>query len=296
MSREKTLEFFHNLPDSKAEQFNQACALYRACPNKNTGTERQLNASGHTPHTLSVVLYELQKIYSITDLEKIPPVVNEVAKEDIVIGSDQDAGENPVPGTIVLENATSIKIEEGDFNGNTAITERTAPEPSQTPETPKFREEYPFLKDPDCPAELKILATDKITAYNAYKEAHGTIQKAEAGEITLTPADNLALAADATRLFAESEAIKAELDHYGEHKKLLGKHPLFFKLATEREVEEMTNDECLKFVSSTKTEVSRANKKINEAASDEAKAKVQEKLDKRLAKLALVKKKLGLTE
>ena len=38
--------------------------------------------------------------------------------------------------------------------------------------TGSFREKWPFLSDPHCPAELKILATDKISAYHNFVSAH----------------------------------------------------------------------------------------------------------------------------
>ena len=51
-----------------------------------------------------------------------------------------------------------------------------SPLPSDTDTTPeggkRFREEWPFLSDPGCPAELKILAADKITAWNNIRTLH----------------------------------------------------------------------------------------------------------------------------
>ena len=46
--------------------------------------------------------------------------------------------------------------------------------PENSPATP-MRQEWPFLSSPDCPAELKILAADKITAYHNYVEAHAAL-------------------------------------------------------------------------------------------------------------------------
>lgn len=36
----------------------------------------------------------------------------------------------------------------------------------------RFRERFPFLKEENCPDQLKIMVADMFTAYDAYKEAH----------------------------------------------------------------------------------------------------------------------------
>ncbi len=36
----------------------------------------------------------------------------------------------------------------------------------------RFREDWPFLSEPDCPTELKALAADMITSWHNYVNAH----------------------------------------------------------------------------------------------------------------------------
>ena len=47
---------------------------------------------------------------------------------------------------------------------------------SEAPETVRkairFREEFPFLRQPDCPDELKVLVADMFSAYDLYRESH----------------------------------------------------------------------------------------------------------------------------
>lgn len=47
---------------------------------------------------------------------------------------------------------------------------------SEAPETVRkairFREEFPFLRQPDCPDELKVLVADMFSAYDLYQESH----------------------------------------------------------------------------------------------------------------------------
>ncbi|MES2487132.1 MAG: hypothetical protein V4581_14440, partial [Bacteroidota bacterium] len=155
--------------------------------------------------------------------------------------------------------------------------------------------DYSFLSDPACPNELKILAADKITAYKAYQSAHEKLQQAEAGTLQLSDKDKLRAAQAAERFFAQGEEIKSEFEHYKATGTILGKHPIFKELEAQREVEAMTNDDCLKYIHNMKSFTSRANKDIANAVSEDKKAELQAKLDARNHKLALVNKKLGLS-
>lgn len=70
--KNKVIEFFQNLPENKPEQFNKAFELYRASPMKSESVERVLNASGFSDTTLNNLLYDLQKMHGISDIEKLP--------------------------------------------------------------------------------------------------------------------------------------------------------------------------------------------------------------------------------
>ena len=48
----------------------------------------------------------------------------------------------------------------------------TPPSEEARPARRRFRDDFPFLRAPDCPPELKILAADKITAHERYIQAH----------------------------------------------------------------------------------------------------------------------------
>lgn len=281
MDKKTVLGFFHNLPKSEADQFNQAFALYKASPGKNTATERTLNAGGYTKHNHGVLLYELQKIHNISDLEKRPP---KVKPEEIVVQEPE----------IVLPVDAGSDIGTTDGNSDQQDSQDTQPEPA--PEQPAFREEYPFLKDPNCPDGLLILAAHKITFYNAYAEAHQKLQQATTGEITLTDNEKLELAKTAEDNFAKNEAIREEFDYYLAEGKILGKHPVFKRLQAEREVDEMSNKKLMDFINSTKVYVHRREEVIKEAQGEDKKAKAQSELEDRLYKLSLVKKKLGLED
>src|SRR5690606_8218532 len=52
------------------------------------------------------------------------------------------------------------------------LCRRAGVNPAELNSKVKFRDEWPFLSQPDCPPELKILAANKITAYHHYTRAH----------------------------------------------------------------------------------------------------------------------------
>ncbi|MFL9844733.1 hypothetical protein [Flavobacterium rhizosphaerae] len=284
MTKEKVLDLFHNPPKSQVDFFNHAFQLYSQSPNKNAAIVRSLNTGGYSRYNLESLIYELQKAYGITDKEKIKPLSQAQTVIDGPLGMSYRQGIrlNP-PGN--SQNADLIAQDANKLSSGT--------QPAAEDEPQKIRSEYPFLNDKNCPDELLILVGKKIAAYNRYKEAHENLQEAKEGKIQLTEDEQLALAKEATENFAESEAIKKELDHYLEKKEVLGEHPIFARLTLEREVEAMTNEECLKFVKGSASYISKKNKAIASATTDERKAKLQAELKDRQDKLELVNKKLG---
>lgn len=84
-----------------------------------------------------------------------------------------------------------------------------------------FRQNWPFLNDPDCPAELKILAADKITAWHRYTQAHERLFDCTSLE------EMRDTARDLMAHFLQNRLIIDEFRYYREHKHILGKHPIF---------------------------------------------------------------------
>lgn len=70
--KQKVIEFLQNLPKEKYDQFNEAFELYRKSEGKNFGVERSVNAAGFSERGLENLLYDLQKLHGITDVEKSP--------------------------------------------------------------------------------------------------------------------------------------------------------------------------------------------------------------------------------
>ena len=93
--------------------------------------------------------------------------------------------------------------------------------PDEIIQRPTFRDNWPFLSNPDCPAELKILAADKITAYWRYVQAHGKLFDC------VTREEQRETMRELMANYQENRAIIAEFVYYKEHKNILGKHRIF---------------------------------------------------------------------
>lgn len=87
--------------------------------------------------------------------------------------------------------------------------------------TPAFRERWPFLSEPDCPQELKILAADKITAYTDFATSHEKLYDC------VTVDQCLETAKKCVESFIKNCRIFYEFSYYKENHRILGKHPIF---------------------------------------------------------------------
>jgi len=399
----KVIEFFQNLPEAPHEQFNQAFALYRESEGKNQAIERAVNARGYSPSTLDNLLYDLQKLHGITDVEKVSIPVVDIGKKvtnysenDLEVISNLSDDEilrwskgeiisfeeikdvfdyavsvenheaiailtkiialieqtpedskdgvlqlNPnseVPGTQEQTADVSTEVPPVSTEPNPVSTEAALKEENETLKSenedlqfekeelenekeeledeneelkaevetlklaPKLdatqiRVEFPFLNNKDCPDELKILVTDKITAWNFYLGCQYELARIESGEIVETDLRKADLAKNAIDAFTENQKIYDELNAYQTTGKVLGLHPIFKKLQLTREVETMTNEELIKYKSASAKYFS-DNKgllaKAVKAKNETRVLEIQNRVAEREVKLALVNKKLGV--
>ena len=320
--KKKVIQFFQNLPQEEYEQFNDAFQLYRDSPGKNHGVERQLNASGYSKRGLENLLYDLQKMHGITDLEKVNGVVASFlsdGKTMTFIDKDSDlakkisndlAGDGT--GTALPEVVTNLENEiedlksekedlefekeELEVENEELKTENEALKALPLITAKSVRVEFPFLNEKDCPDEFKILVADKITAWNNYVDAQNSLSQAqELNDLSLEQLADLAkISVDS---FAENQKIYEELNCYQTTGKILGVHPVFKRLALTREVEAMTAEEMInykgataKYFSVNKTALAKAEKAKDLVKAEEIKNRVAERSEK----LFLVNKKLGV--
>lgn len=117
---------------------------------------------------------------------------------------------------IIKENATkqppSSCVQE---NGKEARIEKVNP-PKRS-----FRAQFPFLSRPGCPPELKALSADKITAWENYTAGHEKLFDCSSLE------ECYQVAFDVVENYIENRLIYEELEYYGKHGNILGKHRIF---------------------------------------------------------------------
>lgn len=369
--KNKVIEFFQNLPEAEHEQFNAAFELYRSSPGKNLGTERLLN-NGYNKRSLENLLYDLQKLHGITDVEKISTrsevqgtgegegskldqsildaseeqlrkwaqdvftsgcglndiikialseeqitiaaiLTEEQAKYDLgkvqLVGDGTGTSLAPINTdelNVLKEENEDLLSEKSDLENEnedlkdeneTLKSENETLKALKIADAVSIREEFPFLKEADCPDEFKILIADKITAWNAYVEAQRTITKVINNELVLDEEALADVAKIALESFEENQKIYEELNCYATFGRVLGIHPIFKKLQLTRDVEAMTADELIAYKGATAKYFSDNKKSLAKAVQKKDEAKVTEitnRVAERSEKLFLVNKKLGV--
>ena len=128
--------------------------------------------------------------------------------------------------------------------------------PEEIKKTIKLRIEFPFLRDPSCPDELKIMVADRITAYNMYVEAHADLFEATSDE------ELQIIAATVVENYLENQQIWNELNYYKENGKILGEYKIFEWKMREDEIRAMTPGDMVKLRDSLKNNIPRAKKLI----------------------------------
>jgi hypothetical protein len=120
----------------------------------------------------------------------------------------------------------------------------------------RYREEFPFLNDPDCPPELKILISDRITSYYNYKSANRRI-------FTATSEEELFKASrDTVENWLENKLIWRELNHYKEKKEILGAHPIFAWMQRSTEIRSMRIGQLVELKENLRINLVKNKKKI----------------------------------
>lgn len=120
----------------------------------------------------------------------------------------------------------------------------------------KFREEWPFLSSPDCPIELKILASDKITAYHNYVSAHSALASCTTLEECFETAKKV------IENYKQNRKILSEFAYFREHGSCLGKHPIFSETRRMEEIRGLNVMELLRLKKNLEGAIWRAKDEI----------------------------------
>lgn len=146
---------------------------------------------------------------------------------------------NPTRHLQVIKLAL-LKAADIPLNTGIVFSSHAHPETSKDKSRSIIRTRWAFLSDPDCPHELKILVSDKITAYRNCVEQYDKMLQATTSEQLLQAVRSL------VTNFIENHEIFKELEYYKAHKKVLGKHPIFEQMNRIKQFRKLKTLELIK--------------------------------------------------
>lgn len=148
----------------------------------------------------------------------------------------------------------------------------------------RFRQEWPFLADPSCPPELKILAADMITSWHGYVNGHEELYSC------LSPEDCFRVAKKTVDNFSRNCSIRSEFQYYKTHRRLLGKDPVF---ETSRRLKELRSLPIVSLIRKQKAlreNIWRIRHEMSKGDRPDLDAERAERLSRRKLELAEVEK------
>ena len=158
----------------------------------------------------------------------------------------------------------------------------------------KMREEFPFLRDDNCPVEIKLLVHDMFNDYDKYREAHKNLTEVpETAEIE----ELYTLAETAVESFLLNREAWDELEYYKANNEILGKHPIMLDYNKNKEIKELSDIDLTKKVNNVRGYIAKAKTTISEGESKQDATKIEagnERLKKWTDELTLLLAELEL--
>lgn len=250
-----------NSSSHDSEKFNELFSIYKSLPQKNQGLEKHFNVIGYKASTFNDLVYELKKHLNITDLEVL---------------SNKDSEKDPGCSNC-KQTQKEVLVPQGDAKG----TEIPADEKKT------FREDYPFLTDPNCPEEFKILAADKITAYNKIEDGRKQLEDEK-----FSKEEKAAIAKEVATADILNSQIHDEFEHFKATNEILGLHPIFSERKLKKKIELMTGEEKARRVNALNTGIRRDKSALKNAKNEKDKIKISERMDEKKLELSLLKKSM----
>lgn len=275
--KNSVIQFFNNLPKLKTAQFNEALALFKKASKYNDGQFRFYNKAGYTPANLENLFYDLKKMANVTDAEiRKGAYIKVLSKEEI--------SEKVASDKVLDEHQLGVK-----FEGHTAAENKEevfTKAPDDVKAAIKFQDEFPFLKEKDCPDEFHILTGKKFAAYYAWLDAHKHLlvnikdTNQDASPIAMTDEEVSEMAITAVENFETNQLIWKELNHYKETGKILGKHPIFLERALKEGIEKMTVAQASKRLNNLDNYIRRDKRNLEKAQKSGTEKDIEKYADK----------------
>ena len=136
----------------------------------------------------------------------------------------------------------------------------------------RFREDWPFLSEPDCPMELKALAADMITSWHNYVNAHEELFSCT------TPEECYETAEKTIKNFTQNSSSRLEFQYYKDHHRILGRHPVFALSKKMDELRRLPVTSLVRKRDNVRDSVWRAEREIRRGDRPDLKARREERL------------------
>jgi hypothetical protein len=197
--------------------FDSGVRLYHEF-GSNMMLKRTFNHTGATDYNIQLLFDELIRLADIPadELRHILSTPVSVYQKETIVEQEIPV-EAPPPPVVEVTNLEELKT--------------NLPEDAR--KAFRLRDEFPFLKEMDCPNELKILVHDMLCSFDNYKLAHEALFTAENEE------ELLQFSKATVESYLENRLIWDELNYFKEHQKVLAVHPIFEEMREVNLIREM---------------------------------------------------------
>ena len=300
--KEQIITYLHG-----PRNFAEGVALYEVF-----GVNRMLKAKfrqiGECEMTKGALFEELRKLAGMSETEfnsmrrkayvkpeAVKPILPKIYVEDTLISlaqsfnvSVEELTSDEFIEKVLGADENQERVEELEQELNEAKT-KYCEVPETVKKTIRFREEFPFLNEKDCPDEFKILVSDMFSAYDLYRESHAMLAETP-GDVASE--ETYRWAKTAVENYLDNREMWEELEYYRDNHKILGKAKIMQELSEKSELKSLSDLELVKLLGNAKSNISKGKKDIDKAESGEKKAKAQEKIDKWTNKKDMLEKEI----
>ena len=256
------------------KSFDTGVRLYQKY-GKNIGFKTVLNRQGYSKHNEGVLHEELRKLTDLSHAEFVAyfkaPIKN-------------------IPAPAVENKKPELPVERELDLTELPTEELIKKVPEEVKKTIRLRDDFPFLKSTDCPAEFKILVADMISAYENYKSAHAALFAPD-NEDKLTE-----IAASVVENYIENRMIWDELEYYKANAEIFGAHPIFAELERFKELRSLSTADLYKKMENLRIGILKDKKKISEDPENVLQSKWREALSRKESDMSEVKRILNINE
>lgn len=256
--------------------------LYNKLPGISRAMQNSFSRMRETPEAIDKICYELAKLVGIpprnltilmqkpvvavkaAQKKKVKAVEQELSTDDKLLAFNPDTSDYKTSKALVKElklkvaNQKKATVFKALAEARKKLVGTKLQElPEQVKQSLKLRDQFPFLRQPDCPDVLKILVNELITAYENFKAAqprlHELLVEAEEKAVVATVKDN----------YISNKQAWDELEYYKKNGKVLGNHPIFKELKAKEAIAAMSTPDLTKKINTLTANISRNKQKGN---------------------------------